>query len=421
MKKLAKAVIVSILGWQVRRLRRKNDFMVVAVAGSLGKTSTKLAISKVLSQKYKVQHQGGNYNDIVSVPLIFFGLPLPSLFNPLAWLGIFWANGRQLRRPYPYDIVVVEVGTDGLGQIKKYGKYLKAEIGVLTGIAPEHMEFFDDLDAVAAEEIQIADLSDKLIINNDFCDEKYTKDLSNKVLTYGLKTPADIRITDVEFDGFQSAFSVEKGGKLLLKARHELIAEPLLYAAAGAIAVAVELQLSADQILRGLKSLKPVSGRMQRLAGINGSTIIDDTYNASPEAMKTALHTLYRLAAPQKIAVLGNMNELGKYSEGAHREIGQYCDPKQLDLLVTIGPDANKYLAQTAEAKGCKVKQFDDPYSVGEYLKSIVKKGALILVKGSQNRVFAEETVKLLLADPKDSEKLVRQSAEWLKKKAKSF
>ena len=89
--------------------------------------------------------------------------------------------------------------------------------------------------------------------------------------------------------------------------------------------------------------------------------------------------------------------------------------------MVTIGPDANKYLAQTAEAKGCKVKQFDDPYSVGEYLKSIVKKGALILVKGSQNRVFAEETVKLLLADPKDSEKLVRQSAEWLKKKAKSF
>jgi len=137
--------------------------------------------------------------------------------------------------------------------------------------------------------------------------------------------------------------------------------------------------------------------------------------------MKAALHTLYRLAAPQKIAVLGNMNELGKYSEAAHHEIGQYCDPKQLDLLVTIGPDANKYLALTAAAKGCKVQQFDDPYSVGEYLKPIVKKGALVLVKGSQNRVFAEETVKLLLANPKDAEKLVRQSAEWLKKKAKLY
>jgi len=84
MKKLAKAVIVSILGWQVRRLRRKNDFIVVAVAGSLGKTSTKLAISKVLSQKYKVQHQSGNYNDIVSVPLIFFGF-----FNVLLFIKFY--------------------------------------------------------------------------------------------------------------------------------------------------------------------------------------------------------------------------------------------------------------------------------------------------------------------------------------------
>src|SRR3989338_1929158 len=169
----------------------------------------------VSQKKYKVQHQSGNYNDIVSVPLIFFGSPLPSLFNPLAWLRIFWANERQLRQPYPYDIVVVEVGTDGPGQIKKYGKYLKAEIGALTAIAPEHMEFFDDLDAVAAEETQIADLSDKLIINNDFCNEKYIKGLSNKVLTYGLKKPADIRITEVEFDGFESAFRVEKNGQLL--------------------------------------------------------------------------------------------------------------------------------------------------------------------------------------------------------------
>lgn len=212
-----------------------------------------------------------------------------------------------------------------------------------------------------------------------------------------------------------------ENNKFLLSAQHEAIAEPRLYAVAGAVAVARELGMAPSEIKAGLDKLKPVAGRMQKLAGINGSIIIDDTYNASPPAMKAALDTLYRLDAPQKIAVLGNMNELGNYSQAAHEEIGSYCDPKKLDLVITLGPDANKYLAPAAEAKGCKVQQFDDPYSVGEYLKSIIKNGALILVKGSQNRVFAEEAVKLLLADPKDAKKLVRQSEAWLKIKAKDF
>lgn len=421
MKKLAKNIVVSILGWQVRRLRRKNDFKVVAVAGSLGKTSTKLAIAQVLSAKYKVRWQGGNYNDIVTVPLIFFGDDLPNLFNPLGWLAVFWRNRRQLQQKYPYDVVVVEVGSDGPGQIKQYDKYLKADIGVLTAIAPEHMEFFDDLDAVADEELQIAGLSDKLIINKDLCDQKYLKSLSKPVLSYGLKNAADVRLTNIKFKGFAADFDVLEGDSLLLEARHEAIAEPRLYSVAAAVTVARELGMNASEIKKGLHNLKPVAGRMQKLAGVKGSTIIDDTYNASPPAMKAALNTLYRLDAPQKIAVLGNMNELGKYSSGAHTEIGNYCDPIKLDLVVTLGPDANKYLAPAAEARSCRVQQFDDPYSAGDYLKHTIKKGALILIKGSQNGVFAEEVAKLLLANSADDKKLVRQSDYWLKIKRKSF
>jgi UDP-N-acetylmuramoyl-tripeptide--D-alanyl-D-alanine ligase len=138
-------------------------------------------------------------------------------------------------------------------------------------------------------------------------------------------------------------------------------------------------------------------------------------------ALKLALDSLYEIKAPQKIAVLGNMNELGKYSETTHTEIGTYCDPKQLDLVVTIGPDANKYLAPAAEAKGCSVKIFENPYDAGTFLKPLIKKGAVILVKGSQNKVFAEETIKSLLANPADESKLVRQSQEWLNKKQKAF
>lgn len=418
---LAKKLVVAILGWQVRRLYKKNDFKVVAVAGSLGKTSTKLATAQILGAKYKVRYQGGNYNDIVTVPLIFFGQDTPSLFNPFAWLTIFWHNETQLRQKYPYEVVVVEVGTDGPGQIEKYGRYLKTDISVLTAIAPEHMEFFDDLDGVAAEELQIANLSEKLIVNSDFIEPKYFRTIKKPTSNYAIKTAANIRLKNVSFDGFLSDFDVLENDALLLRAQHEAVAEPRLYAVAAAVAVARELGMTAGEIKAGFDNLRPVAGRMQKLAGIHGSVVIDDTYNASPPAMKAALDTLYRLDAPQKIAILGNMNELGSYSQSSHEEIGNYCDPKKLDLVITLGPDANKYLAPAAEACGCKVQQFDDPYSAGDYLKRIIKNGALILVKGSQNRVFAEEIVKLILANPKDANKLVRQSEAWLKTKNRAF
>ncbi|MEX2006895.1 MAG: UDP-N-acetylmuramoyl-tripeptide--D-alanyl-D-alanine ligase [Candidatus Saccharimonadales bacterium] len=421
MKKLAKRFVAVILGWQVRRLAKRHDFKVVAIAGSIGKSSTKLAIVKVLQQKFRVQFQEGNYNDLVSVPLIFFGQQLPSLYNPLAWLSIFLKNESYIKKSYPYDIVVVELGSDGPGQLKDFKSYLKVDLGVLTAITPEHMEFFKDLDDVAAEELTLTALSGRIIVNYDLCPPKYLKDVSNVALSYGIDEPADVRLVDVNFDNFSSSFKAEVHGKLFLSADHESTTEPLLYGVLAAIATGYELGMTAESIEKGLRELKPMSGRMQILAGINSSVIIDDTYNASPEATKAALKTLYRLKAPQKIAILGNMNELGSYSKAAHEEIGKYCDPKQLDLVVTVGPDANQYLAKTAEQKGCIVERFDSPYKAGGFLKGKIRSKAIVLAKGSQNGVFAEEAIKFLLANPTDAQKLVRQSPDWLKQKAKSF
>jgi UDP-N-acetylmuramoyl-tripeptide--D-alanyl-D-alanine ligase len=115
------------------------------------------------------------------------------------------------------------------------------------------------------------------------------------------------------------------------------------------------------------------------------------------------------------------MNELGGYSQREHKMIGEHCDPRELSLVVTIGPDANKFLAPAAAGNGCEVKTFNNPYDAGEYVKPIVEPGAVILVKGSQNKVFAEEAAKILLADPKDSSKLVRQTPYWMKMKKASF
>lgn len=420
MKSFAKNIVANILGWQIRQLRKKNNFKVVAVTGSIGKTSTKMAIAQILSRSMKVRYQDGNYNDIVSVPLIFFGQELPSLFNPFEWLRIFWSNQQQLKRKYPYDVVIVELGTDAPGQIGEFSRYLHNDIAVITAITPEHMEFFPDLLAVAREELSVVNFSNNLLINADLCDDKYTKKISAQ-LTYGVNEEANYRLKNLKFHGDEASFDFVKNNSKIFSGERGFITEPQLYSICAGVAVALELGVDIGEIKKGIHQIKAVNGRMNRLSGINNSVIIDDSYNASPEAVKAALDTLYRLKSPQKIAVLGNMNELGKFSENEHKKIGYYCNPKYLDLVVTIGPDANKYLAPAAESEGCSVATFDSPYVAGNYLKPLIKNGAIILIKGSQNRVYAEETTKILLANPEDKSRLVRQSSDWLKIKNKAF
>jgi UDP-N-acetylmuramoyl-tripeptide--D-alanyl-D-alanine ligase len=160
---------------------------------------------------------------------------------------------------------------------------------------------------------------------------------------------------------------------------------------------------------------------MQILPGIKNSTLIDDTYNSSPVAVRAALDVLYAGDAPQRIAILGGMNEMGDYSPQAHKEVGAYCDPKKLDWVVTIGPDAKQYLAPAAKEQGCQVKSFLSPYDAGHFVAGLLKESAVVLAKGSQNRVFAEESLKELLANPEDASKLVRQSRHWQDVKAKQF
>jgi UDP-N-acetylmuramoyl-tripeptide--D-alanyl-D-alanine ligase len=401
MKKIARKIVAAILGYQVRKLYKKNNFKVIGVVGSIGKTSTKLAIAKVLESGLRVRYQDGNYNDLVTVPLVFFGEELPSLFNPLAWLKVFWRNAKQLRTNYSFDAVVIELGSDAAGQIREFKRFLKLEIAVVTGLTAEHMQSFKSIDSVAKEELTVSEFSSLILINKDLSESKYYENLSS-CLTYSLRSAADFNLLSA---------GIEPAG----------LSQAEQYSRISAAAVAEKIGFDQNQIKNGLKNIQPAAGRMRILKGVNGSTIIDDTYNSSPAAAELALNYLYRVEAPQKIAVLGSMNEMGGYSQQAHEQVGSYCDPKELSLVVTIGADSEKYLAPAAEAKGCKVHSFDNPYTAGEYLKPVIKKGAAVLVKGSQNGVFAEETVKVILADSKDSDKLVRQSTDWDAIKKKVF
>lgn len=421
LQQMLRRIVVRQLIKRVDRLRATHTFTVVAVAGGIGKTSTKLAIAQLLGAHRTVQFQDGNYNDLVTVPLVFFGLPQPSLRNPIAWYKTFRAMDRQLTADYPYDVVVLELGTDAPGDMAEFKRYMHADIGVLTAIVPEHMEYFGTMDAVATEELVLADMSRKLLVNADLCDQQYRERITGDIATYGKYDNVDYQLADVAPGGDGLDFSVVRRGSKFVQAAYAGSSLPLLYAATAAVAVADELGMTADQITAAMSRVRPANGRLRRLKGLNGSLIIDDTYNSSPEAAKAALDTLYATGATHKIAILGSMNELGDMTEAAHKQVGSYCDPTQLKQIFTVGTAANTILAQAAEDRGCHVQRCASPYEAGEYARVLLNKDTALLAKGSQNGVFAEEAVRMLLADPADARYLVRQSEEWLNIKQKQF
>ena len=402
---------------KVEQLRVKHKFTVVAVAGSVGKTSTKLAVARLLEASGKsVRYQEGNYNDRVSVPLVFFGEAMPSLFNIFAWLGVLGRMSRQVKQDYGYDVVVVELGTDGPGQMADFA-YIQPDITVLSAISPEHMLQFGTIDAVASEELEVSNYSWQLLVNVADVDAKYLDGISYK--SYGVGQPADYQAEVIgshgivgqqllikSADGADFQVSTDYGG-------HQGATIVL-----AAVAVAKMLSIDDEAIVSAVADLRPFAGRLQVLEGINGSTIIDDTYNSSPLATKAALDLLYATDAQQKIAILGDMNERGDSSVQEHRDLGAYCRADQLDYVVTIGTKSRDDLAPAARGAGCQVKSFTSPVDAGNFVKDIVVSGAVILAKGSQNGVFSEEAVKQLLRNSGDASKLVRQGEGWMGKKA---
>lgn len=410
-----------------KRLERKvvdliaaKKLKVVGITGSVGKTSTKLAIAHVLAGRYKVLAHPGNYNSEIGLPLSIFELELPRLLiNPIGWIKIF-RRIPLISAKYPYEVLVLEMGADQPGDIRKFMTYLKPDIGVMTAIQRVHTEQFKTVEAVLDEKWQLALGSRVVLLNED--DEilraKKGELPKGQVHGYGLKHGDYVFFEEgPAADHFQG--KLDLGGETV-QAMVPGIALTQLRTAVASAAVAHLLGMKSADIVKRLSDLVPVKGRMNPLKGKNGAHIIDDSYNSSPLAVVAALDTLGRRAWGRRIAILGSMNELGDFAEEGHKTAGQACG--KLDLLVTIGDDAGKWLAPAAKAAGCKeVRTVMSPYEAGQLVAPLLKEGDAVLVKGSQNRVFAEEAAKLLLADPADAVQLVRQTEEWLKKKRAQF
>lgn len=419
-KMLFRSVMSSALEQQVKILRKRNSFKLVGVAGSVGKTSTKMAIIRVLGVSRRVQWQDGNINDRTDVPLFYSEQSDPSnIFNVVGWIKVFINNARLLRQPYPYEFAVLELGTSRPGYIDEF-RYLKPDLIIVTAVTSEHMEFFKTLDAVANEELHTLDFSKQALVNIDDTPARYLE--GKKYVSYSMQKSADYRVT-------QRKSKRAKGQEVTLELRGErpvtlnvsLLGEQGAKTALAAASAAHLLGLSPKEIKQGMAAIEAYAGRMRVFEGHRRSAIIDDTYNAAPAAVKAALDVLHAEDAPQRIAILGSMNELGTHSAKSHQEIGRQCDPSKLDLVVTIGEEAEKHLAPAAKERGCQVKSFPDPYKAGEFVRSQLQEGAIVLGKGSQNGIFVEEAVKLLLANKTDETKLVRQSPHWMRKKAEYF
>ena len=401
------------------------DIKLVVVAGSEGKTSAKTAIATVLSQRYRVRLHEDDDRAGINVPLAILGIEYPENSRGVfAWLRVLRAAKKRINDPADVDVIVQELDISRVGDMAKYARYLHPDIAVVTAITPEHMDSFKTIETVAKEELAAANFSKLAIINRDDIDGDFADLLTNpNIDTYGTTASAEYRFEVADFtleDGYAGVLIAPEFDKPQ-PAKIKLTGEHSLRPAMAAVSVAAKLGMLPADIAEGLTKVRAVSGRMNVLRGVNNSILIDDTYDSSPAAAKAALQTLYMTDAPQRIAILGSMSDLGATSPAEHTALGEFCDPNLLAWVVTIGDEAENYLAPAARGRGCQVKSFKSALDAGAFVNGVLEKNAVVLAKGSQTSVYGEEALKILLHETHEDSGLVRQSTEWIKRKNDFF
>lgn len=409
----------------VKKYLKKFQPKLVIVSGSVGKTSTKLAIATVLNEKYRVRVHPGNHNTHLSVPLAILGIDYP---DNIRSLGEWWkvrkaAKQRLKQKEADCDVIVQELGTDTPGDVIHFGSYLYADVAIVTAVSPEHMEFFKTIETVAQEELAVSQFAKVTAINRDDIDRNFAQFMQKPTfVTYGLDQAAEykLEISDASKDGIKGIFKSPTNNEVSVSL--QLISDGGAKAATAAGFVGMHLGMSLAEIAAGMSKITAAPGRMNVLLGLKHATIIDDTYNSSPLAVDGALKTIYRLSASQRIVILGDMNELGEASRKEHEKLAELLNPDFVHYLVTIGPQTKQFTAPSALKRGIPTKSFDDPLSAGAFVHSILQANAIVLAKGSQNGIFAEEAIKVILHnEDEDQWKLVRQTGDWLLEKQKQF
>jgi UDP-N-acetylmuramoyl-tripeptide--D-alanyl-D-alanine ligase len=313
------------------------------------------------------------------------------------------------------------MGADSPGDIKHLAKIFKPGVGVVLEVLPVHLALFGNVEAVAKEKAELVKAipkSGNVYLNYDNPVVRGMNKLTSAKVTYFGSSQAcdelDFCASNIHsgLDGLN--FDLTYKG-VNHKVSASLYGEQMIYPLMASIAVSVGEGIELNIVLKDVKKLKPFKGRMNVIKGMNGSTIIDDSYNSNPESAIKSLDFLSHQKG-RRIALLGSMNELGDYEEEGHRFVGEKA-AESADVIFTVGSSAEKYLAQAALSSGFvgdNLKTFKTAEQLGEYLKTFVSNGDVILAKGSQNNVRMEKAVIKIMATPdRSAEVLVRQSDFW--------
>ncbi len=442
MRNAFKKVIVSIITWEARMVLRKYQPKVVAVTGSVGKTSTKDAIFAALCKRYHVRKSSKSFNSEIGVPLTILGLP-NAWSNPLRWFanimdGLFLL---AFSTNYP-EWLVLEVGADRPGDIRNVAQWLKVNVAVITRLpeVPVHVEFFDSPEAVAEEKAQLLNAlvpGGTLVLFGDdertLALERRLPELNRDITlrTFGFSQDCDVQGRDAaalrdaieEWPiGMAATVVAQDANQEEHQAKLEIRGSLGVHAflpALGATAVALAVGMSLREAVDALLAFDPPPGRMRLLSGLKNTLIIDDTYNASPAAVAAGLEALALARKPggRAIACLGDMLELGRLSVGEHRKAGELA-ARACDLLITVGFRARD-IVQGALDNGLRdeqILQFEDSQKAGEELQNLLQSGDVVYAKGSQS-IRMERLVEEIMAEPeRAADLLVRQDAEWRKR-----
>lgn len=350
--------------------RQKFDIPVVGITGSVGKTSTKEMIASVLAARFNVHKTTGNLNGQIGLPLTMFGLERS------------------------HDVAVVEMGISEFGEMERLLAIAKPTCAVVTNIGVTHIENLHTKENIFNEKFKIAGSLGKdgcLFVNGD--DEilrNVPKSRDFRVVTFGLKNNCDFTARDIAFEGGKTTFEAVHNGK---SQRFEVltIGEHNIYNALVAVAIGHFMGMSEAQIQAGLLQFKNLDMR-QNVYRLRGATLIDDSYNANPDSMKSALTVLAQIGrSKRKIAVLADMLELGDMAGELHFDAGAFAASVDVDVLITVGSLA-KFIAKGADSAKKNVATYsflsnDEAFAC---LKSLIRPEDCILVKGSRGMHMEE-------------------------------
>jgi len=334
----------------------------IGVTGSAGKTTTKEAVAHVLASRFRVLKSEGNFNN-------HFGLPLMLL---------------KLRPEH--DLAVIEMGMSHAGEIRALAKIAQPEIGVVTNVAPVHLEFFDSLAGIARAKYELVESlpsSGTAVLNAD--DEfvcQFGRDFKGRVIKYGTAGNADVRAENMRSRGADGSEFEIVVGEIREHARLPLVGDHNVLNALAAVSVSVACSMKVSQAVAALSTLKPADKRGQ-VVQVGNITVINDCYNSNPKALHAMIDALATMKAKRRILAAGEMLELGPAGEEMHRAAGKHAAEKRIDMVLGVRGLAQA-MVDGAKQAGCHADFVTTPEQAGEWLARETRDGDAVLLKASR-------------------------------------